>query len=59
VNVVAFLVSGVLFVGSFLLFGYAFSFPGLVGTLMFVGGILAVAISLMLPFHVYGESEQP
>jgi uncharacterized membrane protein len=49
----AFLVALVFFVGSFLLFGYAFSFgDSVTALLLFFAGVIAVAISLAIPFHV-------
>jgi uncharacterized membrane protein len=49
----AFLVAAVLFVGSFALFSYAFSFgDSLLAALVFLGGIAAVALSLAIPFHL-------
>lgn len=57
-----FLVALVLFVGSFALFGYSFqgaeifAFLGLPGfpfeIAMFTGGILAVTVSLLIPFQL-------
>lgn len=49
----AFLVALVLFVGSFVLFGYAFSFgESFAAFAMFFAGIVAVSLSLVIPFHV-------
>ena len=51
-NVVAFLVALVLFLGGFALMGYAFYAPvGFQGP-MFIAGILAVSASIALPVHV-------
>jgi cytochrome b subunit of formate dehydrogenase len=51
-KVFAFLVSFVLFVGGILLFGYAFAFAPEWHTLTFAGGIAAISVSLMIPFHL-------
>lgn len=48
----AFLVSVVLFVGSFILFGYGVAIGETLGAWMFAGGIVAVSASLMIPFHL-------
>ena len=57
-KVFAFLVALVFFVGSFLLFGYAFAVPSV--EVLFIDsrawlfgfGIIAVCLSLMIPFHL-------
>ena len=51
-KVFAFLVSFVLFVGGILLFGFAFAFAPEWHTLAFAGGIAAISLSLMIPFHL-------
>jgi hypothetical protein len=51
-NVIAFIISIVLFLGGFLLMGYAFYAPEGVHGVMFVGGILAICASIALPVHV-------
>ena len=48
----AYVISMVLFVGGILLFGYAFQVPDF-QAVVFVGGILAVSLSLFLPFHLH------
>lgn len=48
----AFLVSAVLFVGSFLMFGYGVAIGEAAGAWLFAGGIIAVSASLMIPFHL-------
>ncbi len=48
----AFLVAMALFVGSFLLFGYAFAVGDGVNIALFSAGILAVSLSLVIPFHL-------
>lgn len=51
-KVFAFLVSLALFLGGLALFGYAFTFGPDLHTLVFAGGIAAVSLSLMIPFHL-------
>ena len=51
-KVFTFLVCLALFLGSFLLMGYAFAVPEPYGAIMFFGGILAVFASLAIPFHL-------
>ncbi|WP_181408456.1 hypothetical protein [Schumannella sp. 10F1B-5-1] len=51
-KVFAFLVCLVLFVGAFFLFGYAFAVPEPYHLVMFAGGLAAIAISLIIPFHL-------
>ena len=51
-KVFAFLVSIVLFLGGIALFGYAFAFGPEWHTLAFGGGIAAISLSLMIPFHL-------
>jgi hypothetical protein len=48
----AFLVALAFFVGSFLLFGYAFTVVDPYNTLLFAGGLACIAISLAIPFHL-------
>lgn len=58
-NVVVFVISSILFVGSFLLFGYAFAVGGGLPAIgMFAAGVLAVSASLAIPFHLLGRSEK-
>lgn len=51
-KIFAFLVCLGLFVGSFVLFGYAFAAGAGWDMVLFFGGLLAVAASLMIPFHL-------
>jgi hypothetical protein len=51
-KVFAFLVSLGLFLGGFALFGYAFAFPEGWNMAAFLGGIAAISVSLMIPFHL-------
>jgi hypothetical protein len=48
----AFLVSLGLFVGSFVLFGYAFALGEPLNIGLFLAGILAVSVSLGIPIHL-------
>jgi hypothetical protein len=50
-KLVAFVIALILFLGSFPLFGYAFSVPVAVAPWMFLAGIVAICISLAIPFH--------
>ena len=50
-NVVAFLIAIALFIGGLFLMGYSFYVEGL-EILMFLGGILAVSLSIALPVHI-------
>jgi hypothetical protein len=51
-NIVAFVVAFALFVGGILLMGYSFE-PGLaLPGVMFIGGILMITLSLVIPVHV-------
>ncbi|WP_394770446.1 hypothetical protein [Lacisediminihabitans sp.] len=50
-KIVAFVIALALFVGGILLFGYAFE-PGVEHGVVFFGGIVAVALSLAIPFHL-------
>jgi hypothetical protein len=51
-KVFAFLVALAFFVGSFVLFGYSFAVGPGWDYAFFGGGLLAVAISLAIPFHL-------
>jgi uncharacterized membrane-anchored protein YitT (DUF2179 family) len=56
-NVFYFILAFVFFVLGIFLFAFAFNVPGLEG-ILFVGGIASISISLAIPFHVIGHSEQ-
>jgi hypothetical protein len=56
-KVIVFLVALAFFVGSFLLFGYAFSVPEEWAGATFFGGILAVCVSLAIPFHLLERTD--
>ena len=51
-KVFVFLISLALFLGGLLLFGYAFTFDASWHAVAFVGGVLAVSVSLAIPFHL-------
>jgi hypothetical protein len=51
-KIFAFLVCLGLFVGSLVLFGYAFAVGPGWDIVLFSGGLLGVALSLMIPFHL-------
>lgn len=51
-KVFTFLVSLVLFVGGLALFGYAFDAPAEWHVWIFSGGIAAISLSLIIPFHL-------
>ena len=53
----AFLVALILFVGSFVLFSYAFSVPEAAAGWVFFSGIAAVSLSLAIPFHLLGKAD--
>jgi hypothetical protein len=55
-NVFAFVIAMVLFIGGLALMAYSFSMVGFEGV-AFVGGILAVGASIALPAHVLGRSD--
>lgn len=56
-KVIPFIVSLVLFVGSFLMFAYAFAVDDAFRALLFGGGIVAVSLSLAIPFHLLERIE--
>ena len=50
-NIVAFVIGFILFVGGIVLFGYAWdgaSFDGI----MFTGGLLAISLGVAIPYHL-------
>lgn len=51
VNVLALIVSFVLFLGGLLLMGYSFVIPGLEAAVFFAG-IIAISLSFGLPIHL-------
>ena len=56
-KVIVFLVALAFFVGSFLLFGYAFSVAEAWAGVVFFAGILAVVVSLAIPFHLLARTD--
>lgn len=56
-KVIVFAVALAFFVSSFLLFGYAFSVSEAWAGIMFFGGILAVCVSIAIPFHVLSRTD--
>ncbi|GAA2088173.1 hypothetical protein GCM10009840_27970 [Pseudolysinimonas kribbensis] len=56
-KVVVFLIALVVFLASFVLFGYAFSAPVQIAPWMFFGGILTICISLAIPFHLLRKTD--
>jgi hypothetical protein len=54
VKVIVFIIALAFFVGGMLLMGYAFTLTGGMA-IMFFGGIIAVAISLAIPFQLLGK----
>jgi hypothetical protein len=51
-KIFAFLVCLALFIGSFALFGYSFAVGDGWNIVLFFAGLLAVAASLFIPFHL-------
>jgi hypothetical protein len=51
-KIFAFLVCLALFIGSFVLFGYSFAVGDGWDMVLFFAGLLAVAASLFIPFHL-------
>ena len=57
-NIVAFVVSFILFVAGLLLMGYSFG-PDVAGPgFMFIGGILAISLAIAIPVHVMKRIER-
>lgn len=56
-KVFVFLVAFAFFVGALLLFGYAFVVPEAWAALVFFSGIMAVVISLSIPFHLLSRTD--
>ncbi len=53
-KVIVFVIALALFVGGMVLMGYAFTLTqGM--AIMFFGGIIAVSLSLAIPFHLLGK----
>lgn len=56
-KVFVFLVAFAVFVGSLLVMGYAFSVPVSWAAPVFFAGIIGVAISLAIPFHLLSRTD--
>lgn len=56
-KVAVFLVSFALFVGSFVVMGYAFAFDAWAAAAMFLGGILLASLAFVIPFHILERFE--
>ena len=50
-RIIAFVIALAFFLGGLMLMGYAFGAGG-AAFLMFFGGILAVAVSIVIPVHI-------
>ncbi|GAA1737484.1 hypothetical protein [Microcella frigidaquae] len=57
-NLIAVVVSMLLFLSSFVLFAYAYAVPEGWQALTFFIGIMAVTLSLAIPFHILGHRER-
>lgn len=57
-NIFAVIVSIALFVSSFVLFAYAFAVPEEWAALTFFIGIMAVTLSMAIPFTILGHRER-
>ncbi|MCA1943174.1 MAG: hypothetical protein LDL15_06160 [Yonghaparkia sp.] len=57
-NIIAVVISIALFVSSFVLFAYAYAVPEEWAALTFFIGIMAVTLSLAIPFHLMGHRER-
>lgn len=56
-KVIVFLIALAFFVGAFFLFGYSFEMPEAWRGPLFFSGILAVAVSLAIPFHLLERTD--
>jgi uncharacterized membrane-anchored protein YitT (DUF2179 family) len=56
-NVFYFIIAFVFFALGIFLFAFAFNVPNF-EAILFVGGIASISISLAIPFHIIGHSEQ-
>ncbi|MDI2097746.1 hypothetical protein [Ruicaihuangia caeni] len=56
-NILIAIVSIIIFIGGLLLMGYAFDTPGL-ELIMFLGGILAVTFSVLIPTQLLNRPER-
>jgi uncharacterized membrane-anchored protein YitT (DUF2179 family) len=56
-NVFYFILAFALFALGIFLFAFSFNVPNY-EALIFVGGIASISVSLAIPFHILGHSEQ-
>jgi hypothetical protein len=56
-NVFYFILAFVFFALGIFLFAFSFTVPSF-EAILFVGGIASISISLAIPFHILGHSEQ-
>jgi hypothetical protein len=56
-NVFYFILAFVFFAFGIFLFAFAFNVPDF-EAILFVGGVVSISISLAIPFHIIGHSEQ-
>ena len=56
-NVFYFILAFVFFALGIFLFAFAFNVPNF-EAILFVGGVASISISLAIPFHIIGHSEQ-
>ena len=57
VNVFYFILAFVFFALGIFLFAFAFTVPDF-EAILFVGGVASISVSLAIPFHILGHSEQ-
>jgi K+-sensing histidine kinase KdpD len=57
-NIIAVVISMILFLSSFVLFAYAFAVPEEWAALTFFVGILSVTLSMAIPFQILGHRER-
>ncbi len=57
-NIVAFVIAFVLFVGGIVLFGYSFDAGDNARAIVFLSGIVAIVVSLAIPFHVMKRTDR-
>lgn len=57
-NIVATIISMILFLSSFGLFSYAFAVPEQWAALTFFAGILAVTVAMAIPISILGHRER-
>jgi hypothetical protein len=56
-NIVAFVISFIVFVGGLFLMGYSFEIPGY-ELVAFLGGILAVSLAVAVPAHILKRTDR-